>query len=232
MKEMQNIKVIAFDADDTLWENEIFFREAEARLAELLSGYAEKEIVDDKLLDYEVKNIPLYGFGVKNFILSGIQTAIDVTGGTVTSDKIEKVIEIGNDILSKPVILLNDVKEMIPEISKSYKIVLATKGDLLDQQRKLKRSGLMDYFEHVEVMSDKKTGDYSALVKKLNIEPSELLMIGNSLKSDILPVLELGGKAVHIPFHTTWAHELVEEKDLAGKDFIQLETFKQLQEIL
>ncbi|MGL5690764.1 MAG: HAD family hydrolase, partial [Bacteroidales bacterium] len=129
-------------------------------------------------------------------------------------------------------ILLNNVADMIPEISKSYKIVLATKGDLLDQQRKLKKSGLMDYFEHVEVMSDKKAGDYSALVKKLNIEPSELLMIGNSLKSDILPVLELGGKAVHIPFHTTWAHEMVEEKDLAGKEFIKLEAFKQLQEIL
>ncbi|MGL5318406.1 MAG: HAD family hydrolase [Bacteroidales bacterium] len=225
---MKDIKVIAFDADDTLWENETFFREAEHQLCVLLAEYGEEKAIVDLLLDHEVKNIPLYGFGVKNFILSAIETAMEASDYQVPNTIVKQIMELGNDILRKPVVLLEDVKEVLPGFARDYKLVLATKGDLLDQQRKLQRSGLTGFFDFVEVMSDKKADNYEALLKRLDVKASEFLMVGNSLKSDILPVLELGGKAVHIPFHTTWAHELVSEKELEGKEFIQLNSFGEL----
>lgn len=225
---MKDIKVIAFDADDTLWENETFFREAEHKLYLVLAEYGDEKTITDKLLEIEVENIALYGFGVKNFILSAIQTAMDVSNSTVSNQILKDIMEIGNEILRKPVVLLDDVKEVLPAIARDFKVVLATKGDLLDQQRKLQRSGLADLFEHVEVMSDKKKDNYASLLKQLNVSPSEFLMIGNSLKSDVLPVVELGGKAIHIPFHTTWAHEMVTDKDLEGKEFLKLNSFKEL----
>lgn len=229
---MKDIKVIAFDADDTLWENEIFFREAEHKLCLLLEKYGDEKTITDKLLEIEVENIALYGFGVKNFILSAIQTAMVVSDSTVSNQILKDIMEIGNEILRKPVVLLDDVKEVLPAIARDFKVVLATKGDLLDQQRKLQRSGLADLFEHVEVMSDKKKDNYASLLKQLKVSPSEFLMIGNSLKSDVLPVVELGGKAIHIPFHTTWAHEMVSDKELEGKEFFKLNSFKELSALI
>lgn len=225
---MKDIKVIAFDADDTLWENETFFREAEHKLYLLLSEYGDEKYITERLLEIEVKNIALYGFGVKNFILSAMETAMEVSNSTVSNHVLKEIMEIGNDILRKPVVLLDDVKDVLPAIARDFKIVLATKGDLLDQQRKLERSGLAGLFEHVEVMSDKKKDNYVSLLKQLKVTPEEFLMIGNSLKSDVLPVVELGGKAIHIPFHTTWAHEMVSEKELEGKEFLKLKSFKEL----
>lgn len=225
---MDKIKVIAFDADDTLWENEIFFREAEHKFSVLLAEFGDEKTITDKLFELELKNIALYGYGVKNFILSAIEAAMEVSNSTVTNSTLREIMEIGNDILRKPVVLLDDVREILPEIAKNYKIVLATKGDLLDQQRKVARSGLGDLFQHVEVMSDKKKYNYESLLKQLKVEPDEFLMIGNSLKSDVLPVLELGAKAVHIPFHTTWVHEMVSDEELKGKDFVQANSFKEL----
>lgn len=229
---MKDIKVIAFDADDTLWENETFFREAEHKLYLLLAEYGDEKTITDKLLEIEVENIGLYGFGVKNFILSAIQTAMDVSNSTVSNQILKDIMEIGNEILRKPVVLLDDVKEVLPAIARDFKVVLATKGDLLDQQRKLQRSGLADLFEHVEVMSDKKMDNYASLLKQLKVAPSEFLMIGNSLKSDVLPVVELGGSAIHIPFHTTWAHEMVTDKELEGKEFFKLNSFKELSALI
>lgn len=229
---MKDIKVIAFDADDTLWENETFFREAEHKLYLVLAEYGDEKTITDKLLEIEVENIALYGFGVKNFILSAIQTAMTVSNSTVSNQTLKDIMEIGNEILRKPVVLLDDVKEILPAIARDFKVVLATKGDLLDQQRKLQRSGLEDLFEHVEVMSDKKKDNYASLLKQLKVSPSEFLMIGNSLKSDVLPVVELGGKAIHIPFHTTWAHEMVTDKELEGKEFFKLNSFKELSALI
>lgn len=229
---MNRIKVIAFDADDTLWENEIFFREAEHKLSVLLSEFGDEKTITDKLFELELKNIALYGYGVKNFILSAIETAMEVSDSSVSNKTLKDIIEVGNDILRKPVVLLDDVREILPEIAKSYKIILATKGDLLDQQSKVARSGLADLFQHVEVMSDKKKYNYESLLKQLQVKPEEFLMIGNSLKSDVLPVLELGANAVHIPFHTTWIHEMVSEDDLKGKEFIKLNSFKELMHLM
>jgi putative hydrolase of the HAD superfamily len=203
-------KIIAFDADDTLWDNELFFRETENRFCALFENYLPQHSVERELLQVELKNITLYGYGVKAFILSMIETAISITDKKVKGDVIEKIIGFGQELLSKPVTLIDGVEEVLKALKPKYRLVLATKGDLLDQERKLKKSGLTDYFHHIEIMSEKKEADYAKLIKHLDIQPAEFMMIGNSLKSDILPVLNLGGHAIHIPYHVTWAHEHID----------------------
>ena len=208
---MKNVKTIAFDADDTLWINEIFFREGEAQLCRMLAGYAGPQQVIDHLYKLEMSTIKLYGYGIKSYILSMVETALDISGGKVGADVIREIIEIGKHQMERPVEIYPGVKEVLETLGGKYELVLATKGDLLDQRRKLGKSGLEKYFGHVEIMSDKKTADYQKLMQKLICRPEEFLMIGNSLKSDIIPVLELGGYAIHIPCDTTWAHEEVDE---------------------
>ena len=218
------IKVIAFDADDTLWNNEHFFRETEEKFFELLEDYLPQHTVARELLQTEIKNIELYGYGIKAFMLSMIETAIRISDKNIKPEAIEKIIILGQELLNKPVELIDGVEEVLKTLKPKYRLVMATKGDLLDQERKLKKSGLTDYFHHIEIMSEKKEGDYSKLIKHLDIKPSELMMIGNSLKSDILPVLNLGGHGVHIPYHVTWAHEHVDAS-------IEHENFRQVEEI-
>ncbi len=207
---MEKLKFIAFDADDTLWINEPYYRETEKAFCEMLKDYMPCDEAAKQLLNTEVGNIPLYGYGGKSFILSKIETIIKITNGKASMDFIQRAIDLGKELLSKPVIVLDGVEDVLKELSQKYKLILATKGDLLDQQRKLTESGLQKYFFQVEVMSDKKVADYSKILNKLDCKSEELLMIGNSIKSDILPLLELGAKAIHIPFHTTWAHEEVD----------------------
>ena len=207
----QDIQVIAFDADDTLWENEPYFREADALFCDLLKEHLPAHVVSQLILEAQVKNLPLYGYGVKGLMLSMIETLGEITNGKADFAMVEKVLEFGRTILDKPVVLLDGVTEVLESLKGSYKLVVATKGDLLDQERKLKNSGLLDYFHHIEIMSNKKVADYKKLLKHLDCLPENFMMIGNSLKSDILPVLELGGNAIHIPFHITWAHEMVED---------------------
>lgn len=204
------LKIIAFDADDTLWDNELFFRETENRFCALFEDYLPQHSVERELLQVELKNISLYGYGIKAFMLSMIETAIGITDKKVKAEVIEKIIGFGQELLNKPVTLIDGVEEVLKALKPKYRLVLATKGDLLDQERKLKKSGLIDYFHHTEIMSEKKEADYAKLIKHLDIQPAELMMIGNSLKSDILPVLNLGGHAIHIPYHVTWAHEHVD----------------------
>jgi putative hydrolase of the HAD superfamily len=207
-----NLKIIAFDADDTLWVNEPYFRETEQKFCALLEDYLPQHTVAQELFKTEIGNLPLYGYGVKGFMLSMIETALRVTDKTIHIDVVEKALEYGKELLDKPVELLEGVEEVLQALKNRYRLVVATKGDLLDQQRKLRKSGLGHYFHHIEIMSDKKELDYQKLIKRLDIEPSEFLMVGNSLKSDVLPVLALGGYAVHIPYHITWAHEQVEHR--------------------
>jgi putative hydrolase of the HAD superfamily len=213
------IKVIGFDADDTLWVNETYFRDAELDFARLMSGYETANKVDQELFKMEMKNLPLYGYGVKGFVLSMVEMALELSNHTVSSRTIDQIINIGKEMLNKPVELLEGVDETLAELSKKYRLILATKGDLLDQERKLEKSGLLDYFHHIEVLSDKKEENYSKLLNHLDIKPSEFLMIGNSLKSDILPLVNIKAKAIHIPFHTTWAHEEVSENETNGKAY-------------
>lgn len=207
---MTNIKVIAFDADDTLWVNEPYFREAEEKFCALLEDYLPLHSVANELFKVEVRNLPLYGYGIKGFMLSMIETILEVTEGTASIEMISKAIEYGKEQLNKPIELLNGVQEVLVALQGDYRLVVATKGDLLDQERKLQKSGLSHYFHHIEIMSDKQEKDYLKLLKHLDCSPENFLMIGNSLKSDVLPVLNIGGHAVHVPYHTTWAHEVVE----------------------
>ena len=209
---IENIKVIAFDADDTLWVNETFFRAAEEEFCDLLEEYMPKDEANKLLFDVEMRNLPLYGYGIKPFTLSLIEAAIEVSKGKVTIELIEKLIAKGKEMLNHPIELIDGIENTLAELSKRYRLVVATKGDLLDQERKLIKSGLESYFHHIEIVSDKKEKQYAKLVKHLDIHPEEFLMVGNSLKSDIIPVLNIGAYAFHIPFHTTWAHEAYDGK--------------------
>jgi putative hydrolase of the HAD superfamily len=206
------LKVIAFDADDTLWANEPYFRETEQRFFEMFQDYLPQHTVARELLKTEIDNLPLYGYGIKGFILSMIETAMRVSDKTIPVDVIEKIIAEGKELLEKPVEIIEGVEEVLTILKRKYRLVMATKGDLLDQERKLKKSGLEHYFHHIEIMSDKKESDYRKLIKHLDILPDHFLMIGNSLKSDALPVLNIGGHAIHVPYHITWAHETIEAK--------------------
>lgn len=224
---MNELKVIAFDADDTLWVNEPYFRETEDRFCELLEDYLPHHSVARELLQVEIRNINLYGYGVKGFMLSMIETAMELSQKTIKVDVIEKIIALGKELLEKPIVLLDEVEDVLQTLHGKYKLVVATKGDLLDQERKLRKSGLEHYFHHIEIMSEKKEADYQKLLKHLDIEPSAFMMLGNSLKSDVLPVLELGGHAVHIPYHTTWAHETI-DSTIEHKHFKQVSSIKEV----
>ncbi len=205
-----DVKIIAFDADDTLWINEPYFQETENKFCALLEDYLPHHTLAKELFKTEIQNLPLYGYGVKGFMLSMIETALRVSNNTLNIEVLEKAIVYGKELLEKPIEILEGVEEVLKALKGKYRLVVATKGDLLDQERKLKKSGLEHYFHHIEIMSDKQEADYSKLIKHLDIPASEFLMIGNSLKSDVMPVLAIGGHAVHIPYHTTWAHEQVE----------------------
>lgn len=210
MTNYKSIKVIAFDADDTLWVNETYFREAEHKFVKLLSKYETENKLEQELFLMEMKNLHLYGYGVKSFILSMIESALALSNYKIKSTVIQQIIEIGKEMLEKPIELLDGVEQTLKTLKPKYRLILATKGDLLDQERKLEKSGLTKYFHHIEILSDKKPENYQKLLSHLDSTPSEFLMVGNSLKSDILPLLEVGAKAVHVPFHTTWAHEVIE----------------------
>ena len=214
--DFSNIKVIGFDADDTLWVNETYFRETEEKFAELLEDYETKNKIDQELFKMEMDNLDIYGYGIKGFMLSMIESAMDLSNNKVSQETIGKILDLGKKMISHPVELLDGVEEVLSKLVGKYRLIVLIKGDLLDQERKLEKSGLSQYFHHVEVLSDKKEINYRNLLEHLNIDVSEFLMIGNSLKSDVLPILNIGAKAVHVPFHTTWAHELVAEDEMVN----------------
>lgn len=225
------IKVIAFDADDTLWDNENYFQEIEKKFCELLEEYLPQHSVARELLRIEIKNLPLYGYGIKAFMLSMIETANTISNKTINVSVIEKIIEYGQELLQKPIQKLDGVDEVLESLKGRYRLVVATKGDLLDQERKLKKSGIEHFFHHTEIMSEKGEADFRKLIKHLDIRPENFLMIGNSLKSDILPVLNIGGHAIHIPYHVTWGHEKI-EYDVNHANFKQFTTIKEILTVL
>ncbi|MBP8067338.1 MAG: HAD family hydrolase [Pedobacter sp.] len=221
------IRVIAFDADDTLWVNEPYFRSAELEFCTLLADIMPKEKVMSILFETEIANLELYGYGIKGFMLSMIETVYTICGDKVKPETLKAAIEIGKDMFLKPIELLDGVEEVLKSLYGKYRLVVATKGDLLDQERKLERSGLYHYFHHIEIMSDKQEKDYQKLLTHLDCPAQEFLMIGNSLKSDILPVLAIGGNAVHIPYHISWLHEQVEE-EIAHFNYYQMDTLSSI----
>ena len=207
---MKDIQVIAFDADDTLWKNEPYFREMEERFCELLEDFLPHHTVAKELFRTEIENLELYGYGVKSFMLSMVETIGRVTDNRADMSLVNRAIGLGRELLEKPVEVFEGVEEILKSLNGHYRLVMATKGDLLDQERKLIKSGLEKHFHHIEIMSDKKVADYRKLLKHLDCNPEHFLMIGNSIKSDVLPVLELGGHAAHVPYHTTWEYERVD----------------------
>ncbi|MBK7633406.1 MAG: HAD family hydrolase [Saprospiraceae bacterium] len=208
--DLKNVKVIGFDADDTLWSNEPYFREGEEKFCDLMETYMPRHSAHRELFATEIANLSIYGYGIKAFVISMIETAIKIAGNTLPVDVISRIVEIGRTQLNQPVILLEGVEEVLLALKDKFRLVVVTKGDLLDQESKLEKSGLSPYFHHIEIVSEKRISDYQKLIRHLDIQPNEFLMIGNSLKSDVLPVLELGGLGVHVPFHTTWEHEKVD----------------------
>jgi len=230
--ENSEIKVIDIEAEDTIWVKETYYREAELEFSRLLAKYETANKIDQELFKIEMQNLELYGYGIKSFVLSMIESAMDISNHSVSLKAIEGIIKIGKDMLNKPVELLDGVEEVLKELSKKYRLILATKGDLLDQERKLHKSGLTDYFHHIEVLSDKKEANYTKLLSHLDINPSEFLMVGNSLKSDILPLVEINAHAIHVPFHTTWVHEQVSEKDTNGKVYKTVSSLREILEFL
>ena len=226
---MDKIKVIGFDADDTLWVNEPYFQELEQQFCRLMADYLPSEEVSKVLFKTEMQNMELYGYGAKAFILSVIETATKVSEGRVPATVIQQIIGLGKELINHEIELLDGIELLLPQLQGKYRLIVATKGDLLDQERKLKKSGLLPYFHHIEVMSDKQESDYQKLLNHLDIMPEEFLMVGNSLKSDILPVVELGGKGVYVPFHTTWQHEVLSD---TGGNYHQIEHIGDLLKIL
>lgn len=226
---LNNYKIIGFDADDTLWVNEPYYKEAEDNFCELLSGYLPKEKISSELFKTEMQNLELYGFGAKAFILSLIETALRISGNNLPPQIIVKIIKIGKALVNKDVELLEGVREVVKEFhSRGARLIIATKGDLLDQERKLRKSGIGKYFHHVEVMSDKKEENYKKLFNHLDITPGDFLMIGNSMKSDIIPVLNLGAAAIHIPYHTNWEYENHSSGMKSSRNFRKIDNIYEL----
>ncbi|MBI3423428.1 MAG: HAD family hydrolase [Acidobacteria bacterium] len=214
--------VIAFDADDTLWHNEPHYRDMQQKVSAMLAQYHEPAWVTQRLYETEIRNLEHYGYGTKGFTLSLIETAIELTEGRISGGEIAQIIALTKAMLCAPIELLDGVRETIEQLADQHELMVITKGDLFDQEAKLARSGLGDYFRHIEIVPDKTAAIYAAITKRHRLDPQRFLMVGNSLKSDVLPVLALGGHAVYIPYQTTWAHEQVPEAELADKHFHEL----------
>ncbi|MCR4269199.1 HAD family hydrolase [Nitratireductor sp. ZSWI3] len=206
-----NRLTVGFDADDTLWQNERFFRLTEARFAALLADFAEADHLAERLLEAEKRNLDKYGFGIKGFTLSMIETAIEVTEGRVPSRTIREIIDAGRDMLAHPVEPLPHARETLQRLAGRHRLVMITKGDLFDQERKLAASGLGRFFDAIEIVSDKSRGTYERVFGQHGDGAENAVMIGNSLKSDIIPAIEAGAWGVFVPHELTWAHEHAEE---------------------
>jgi putative hydrolase of the HAD superfamily len=210
--------VIAFDADDTLWENEIFYTQAKEWLGVLLAEYGDAQALGDALEETEMRNIHHFGYGIKSFTLSMVETAIRATQARVSADQILQIVEHSKDMLRRDPRHFERVAETLEELARDYNLMLITKGDLFEQENKIDRSPLRTYFKFIEVVGSKTSEAYRGIMKKYAIQPAGFLMVGNSLRSDILPVLEAGGQAVYVPYENTWAHENeVEEGVMQGR---------------
>ena len=207
---MPHLTTIGFDADDTLWQNEQFFHLSQRRFAELLADFADADHLGQRLLDTERRNLQRYGFGIKGFTLSLIETAIQVTEGKVPAATIQQILDVGRDMLVHPVETLPGARETLEALSQSHRLVLITKGDLFDQERKIAASGLGELFDAVEIVSDKKPATYTRIFAQHGDGADRAMMVGNSLKSDVVPAIDAGGWGVYVPHDLTWALEHVE----------------------
>jgi putative hydrolase of the HAD superfamily len=225
---MQPERFIGFDADDTLWHNENIFEKVHERYYELLSRHHDAATVKRTLDATERRNVPLYGYGIKGYLLSSIETALDLTDGKISSGEIRELLAAGREMLEHPVDLLEGAREVLDLLAPDFRLILITKGDLKDQERKLAKSGLADLFEEIEIISEKDDRAYGRIFKRHGIDPAKFLMVGNSVKSDILPVLALGGSAVHVPYRITWDLEHAEAPPNAGGRFFEAKSLSEL----
>jgi putative hydrolase of the HAD superfamily len=229
---MAVIDVIAFDADDTLWQSESLYFQAQREFQELLAPYHGDNGVVEALYEIEMGNLPYYGYGIKSFALSMIETAIHMTDAKINGRDIQRIIDLAKEMLGAPVQLLDQVEEVIAALSESYPLMVITKGDLFHQESKVVRSGLASYFSAVEVVSEKTPDIYRNVLAKHQIDPGRFLMVGNSLRSDILPVVSLGARAVHIPYHITWEHEKVPMGAGESAEYLEIEQIGLLLELV
>jgi putative hydrolase of the HAD superfamily len=228
----RQIDLIAFDADDTLWHSEHLYAAAQAKFAELMAPYSAHERALAQLHDTEIRNLQAYGFGVKAFVLSMIETAIALSGGQVPAEVISALLATGKDMLAAEVELLEGVEEAVAALAAEYPLMVITKGDLGHQGSKLERSRLAQYFQYVEIVADKTRDVYVNVFARHRIDPTRVLMVGNSLKSDVIPVLELGGWGVFVPYTILWAHEHAElPADLAAR-FREIERLDRLPDLV
>jgi putative hydrolase of the HAD superfamily len=222
------IDLIAFDADDTLWHNERHYQQAQRDLCDLLAPYADADAVNARLYEAEKRNLPLFGYGMKGFTLSMIEAAIALTDGQVRGTDVQAIIDLGKRLVQTPVELLPGAAETVEALAQHYPLMLLTKGDLMDQERKIAGSGLARHFDAVEIVSDKTPGTYASLLATHGVDPAGFLMVGNSLRSDVLPVVEIGGRAVYIPYHVTWVHEQAPEPGEGDTRYHTLERIDEL----
>jgi len=223
------ITTIGFDADDTLWHNESIFEATHAKYRALLARWHDAATVDQRLLATELRNLELYGYGIKAHALSCIETAIELSGGEIRGSEIREIIAFAQAMLAHPVELLDGAAEAVAELARSHRLLLVTKGDLRDQERKLAKSGLAPHFHHTEIVAEKDAGTYARILRRLEIPPAQFLMVGNSVKSDILPVLDLGGSAALVPYPLLWSGEAAGAAPgpAAGR-FFQLASLREL----
>jgi putative hydrolase of the HAD superfamily len=226
------IEVVAFDGDDTLWHSETLFTVTHERFCELLADHATPDELHDRMLATERKNLEIFGYGVKGYTLSMIETAIEVSHGTVTAAEIQEILDAGKGMLRHPTELLDDVRLVVEQISLSHRLVLITKGDLFHQESKLAASGLGELFERIEIVSEKDERTYKRVMDDLGVSPDRFVMVGNSLRSDVLPVVALGARAVHVPYVVDWAHELVDDADLPSEGWWRLDSLAGLGDLL
>ena len=223
------IEVIGFDADDTLWKNEDLFFEAQNEIKDILKQNSNN--FDKELLKTEKSNLDFYGYGIKGFILSIIEASAKNSHEELKIESINQIIKLGKKMLNAPVDLIEDVEKVLSILSKKYKLILITKGDLLDQERKIKKSKLEKYFKHKKIVSEKNKQTYLNILDDLKIEPRNFLMVGNSFKSDVLPVLEIGGNGVHIPYKILWEHEKIKTSEYSKK-YIKLDKISDLTSVI
>jgi putative hydrolase of the HAD superfamily len=225
-------EAIGFDADDTLWDNESLYHRAKVRFKELLSKHQDPDMIAWRLDEIEVRNVGVYGYGIKSFALSMVEAALEISGGKVDGQALGSIIDISKEMMTAGVELFENAEETVSKLSETYDLMLITKGDQFEQQRKINHSGLLEYFRYIEIVGDKSKEIYRALLEKYRINPQQFLMVGNSLRSDILPVIAIGGKAVYIPNELTWSHETASIEEIDGATFDKLEHLGQLPEYI
>lgn len=226
------IELVALDADDTLWHNEPLYTSTREQFTAMLARYQPEGIAEDRLYDVEMRNLEHFGYGVKGFVLSMIETAVELTGGRIEGTDISTILEWGRSMLRHPVELLDGVREAVESLAQDYPLILLTKGDLLHQESKLARSGMGQLFKGIEIVSEKDAHVYRGVMQRYAVPGERFVMVGNSLRSDILPVLQAGGHAVYVPYEISWVHERVSPEALADVQYHQVSHMRELPELL